>query len=61
MTDDPLATLAWIANLAAGRGRPLAAGMIVITGSVIATLPIARGDRFIFRLDGLGEAELAVS
>jgi 2-keto-4-pentenoate hydratase len=60
-TDDPLATLAWIANLAAERGRPLAAGMIVITGSVIATLPIAPGDRFAFRLDGLGEAELAVS
>ena len=60
-TDDPLATLAWIANVAAERGRPLRAGMIVITGSVIATLPIAPGDRFVFRLDGLGEAELAVS
>src|SRR5262249_5560305 len=53
-TEDPLDTLAWIANLAAGQGRPLAAGMVVITGSVIPTLPIAPGDRFVFTLDGLG-------
>jgi 2-keto-4-pentenoate hydratase len=58
-TEDPLDTLAWIANLAAGQDRPLAAGMVVITGSVIPTLPIARGDRFVFTLDGLGSAELS--
>ncbi|HEY4920995.1 MAG TPA: fumarylacetoacetate hydrolase family protein [Xanthobacteraceae bacterium] len=57
-TEDPLATLAWIANLANGYGRPLTAGMVVITGSVIPTLPIAAGDRFVFSLDGLGGAEL---
>ena len=60
-TDDPLATLAWVANLAADRGRPLAAGMVVITGSVIPTLPIAAGDRFVFRIDGLGETELVAT
>ena len=57
-TDGPLATLAWIANLAAGQARPLKAGMVVITGSVIPTLPIAPGDRFVFSLDGLGSAEI---
>jgi 2-keto-4-pentenoate hydratase len=57
-TDGPLATLAWIANLAAGQDRPLASGMVVITGSVIPTLPIAAGDRFVFTLDGLGSAEI---
>jgi 2-keto-4-pentenoate hydratase len=57
-TDDPLATLAWVANLAADRGRPMTAGMVVITGSVIPTLPIAAGDRFVFHLDGLGSAEI---
>lgn len=57
-TDDPLATLAWVANLAADRGRPMTAGMVVITGSVIPTLPIAVGDRFVFRLDGLGSTEV---
>jgi 2-keto-4-pentenoate hydratase len=60
-TDDPLATLAWIANLAAERGRPMRAGMVVITGSVIATLPIRAGERFSFRLAGLNCAELAAS
>jgi 2-keto-4-pentenoate hydratase len=57
-TDDPLATLAWVANLAADRGRPMTAGMVAITGSVIPTLPIARGDHFAFRLDGFGSTEL---
>jgi 2-keto-4-pentenoate hydratase len=57
-TEDPLDTLAWIANLAAGQDRPLAAGMVVITGSVIPTLPIAPGDRFVFTLDGLGSVEV---
>jgi 2-keto-4-pentenoate hydratase len=59
VTDDPFATLAWIANLAAERGRPVRAGMIVITGSVIPTLPIRSGDRFVFSLGDLGSAELA--
>jgi 2-keto-4-pentenoate hydratase len=57
-TEDPLDTLAWIANLAAGQNRPLAAGMVVITGSVIPTLPIAPGERFVFTLEGLGSVEV---
>lgn len=57
-TEDPLDTLAWIANLAAGQDRPLAAGMVVITGSVIPTLPIAPDDRFVFTLEGLGTVEV---
>ena len=60
-TEDPLATLAWIANLANGYGRPLKAGMVVITGSVIPTLPIAAGDRFVFSLDGLGSVEMTAA
>lgn len=54
LTDDPLGALAWVANLAAERGRPLERGMVVITGSVIPTLPIAIGDAFTFALDRLG-------
>ena len=60
-TEDPLATLAWIANLADQNGRSLAAGMVVITGSVIPTLPIAAGDRFVFALDGLGSVEITAA
>jgi 2-keto-4-pentenoate hydratase len=60
MTEDALATLAWIANLASGLEMPLTAGMVVMTGSVIPTLPIAVGDRFVFSLDGLGSTELTI-
>lgn len=59
-TDDPLGALAWIANLAAGRGRPLKAGQIVITGSVVPTLPVKPGDQLVFKLAGLGEARMSI-
>lgn len=57
-TDDPMGALAWIANLAADRGRPLEAGQVVITGSVIPTLPIAPGEQFKFELDGIGSVAM---
>jgi 2-keto-4-pentenoate hydratase len=57
-TDDPLGALAWVANLAVSRGRPMRAGMVVITGSVIATLPIADGETFRFTVAGLGSTEM---
>jgi 2-keto-4-pentenoate hydratase len=58
--EDPYATLAWLANLWAERGKSLGAGMVVITGSVVATVSIAAGDRAVFSVEGLGEAELSV-
>lgn len=53
-TDDPMGALAWIANLAASRGKPLTAGQVVITGSLIPTLPIAVGETFDFEIEGIG-------
>src|SRR5262249_44730522 len=35
--EDPCATLAWLANHVAERGRDLKAGMVVVTGSLIPT------------------------
>ena len=58
--EDPCATLAWLANLIAERGRDLKAGMVVITGSLIATVSIARGQRAVFTVDGLGEVAMEV-
>jgi 2-keto-4-pentenoate hydratase len=52
-TDDPMGALAWIANLGAKRSWPLRAGMVVITGSVIPTLPIKPDETFSFSIDGL--------
>lgn len=59
--EDPYETLAWLANLMAERGRSLTAGMIVITGSVVATESVAPGDRAVFAADGLGEVALEVT
>jgi 2-keto-4-pentenoate hydratase len=53
--EDPYATLAWLANHLAERGRDLKAGMVVITGSLIPTMSIAAGRRAVFTIDGLGE------
>ncbi len=58
MTDDPMGALAWVANLAATRGRPLKAGMVVITGSVIPTLPISQGETFTFTLAPFGSVSM---
>lgn len=60
-TDDPLGALAWVANLAVERGRAMRAGMVVITGSVIATLPIAIGQTFVFEIDGLGAVQMSAA
>jgi 2-keto-4-pentenoate hydratase len=57
-TDDPLGALAWVANLANERGRPMTKGMVVITGSVIPTLPINTGDNFRFELADVGAVEM---
>jgi 2-keto-4-pentenoate hydratase len=60
-SEDPFATLAWLANLLAERGRGLKAGMVVITGSLIPTFSIQPGDRAVFTIDGLGEAVMDVT
>lgn len=60
-TDDPMGALAWVANLAADRGRPMTAGMVVITGSVVPTIDIAPGERLDFALDGVGEVAMTAA
>jgi 2-keto-4-pentenoate hydratase len=57
-TDDPMGALAWLANLAVERGRPMKAGMVVITGSVVPTVDIGVGERLDFALDGVGETSM---
>jgi 2-oxo-3-hexenedioate decarboxylase/2-keto-4-pentenoate hydratase len=60
-TDDPMGALAWLANQAVACGRPIAAGMVVITGSVMPTVDIAPGERLDFALEGIGGASLAAT
>jgi 2-keto-4-pentenoate hydratase len=58
--EDPCATLAWLANHVAERGRDLKAAMVVITGSLIPTVSIAPGQRAVFTVDGLGDIVMDV-
>ena len=58
--EDPCATLTWLANHVAERGRNLKAGMVVITGSLIPTVSIAPGQRAVFTVEGLGDVAMEV-
>jgi 2-keto-4-pentenoate hydratase len=53
---DPLAALAWLADMRAGRGRPLRAGEFVLLGSVVETKWIAAGDMVEIAIERLGKA-----
>ena len=52
----PLNALAWLANTMAERGRPLCAGMVVSTGSIVSTKWPKADDTVTAEIDGLGEA-----
>jgi 2-keto-4-pentenoate hydratase len=56
MSGHPLHALAWVANAVAARGHPLRRGMIVQTGSVVATQWPKPGDTVMVSFAGLGEA-----
>ena len=60
-SDDPLGALAWLADQAAECGRPMTAGMVVITGSIVPTVDIAVGERLDFALDGIGATSLTAT
>jgi len=57
----PLNALAWLANKKAEHGAPLRRGMVVMTGSIVATKYPSPGDRCRVEIDGLGTAELALT
>ncbi|NJO37880.1 MAG: hypothetical protein HC871_10030 [Rhizobiales bacterium] len=57
---DPLGSLAWVLNHVAAQGAILAAGEVVITGSVMRTrFPVA-GDRFRYEIDGKAAVLLSI-
>lgn len=56
----PLDAVAWLADHLGGRGRYLAAGMIVMTGSIVATKFPPAGVAARFALDGIGAVEMRV-
>lgn len=55
----PLLALAWLARAAAGRGDPLRAGDVILTGALGPISPIAPGDRFRIEIAGLAPLDVA--
>lgn len=56
----PLEALVWLVNALAQRGKSLARGMLVMTGSIVATRFVKAGDAVSFSMDGLGEVRLSI-
>ncbi len=56
----PLDALAWLASTLAAQGKSLSQGMVVMTGSVVATKFVSQGDTVQLTMDGLGEVELGI-
>lgn len=57
---NPLNSLVWLANQLASRGTTLEAGMVVMTGSTLATQFPEAGDRFVYEIEGLGTVEATI-
>lgn len=55
---NPLAAVAWLADLQAERGHNLKRDMIVMTGSIVPTHFPAAGENLVFSLGDIGSAEL---
>ena len=56
----PFNSLVWLANHLAARGAALEAGMIVMTGSTLATQFPVTGDRFVYEIEGMGAVEATI-
>ena len=54
----PFTALTWLANQLAAHGVGLCSGHVVLTGSVVATQWVARGDQVRVDVEGLGSAEV---
>ena len=54
----PFEALTWLANHAAASARPLRAGDVVLTGSVVETKWVEAGDTVRVAIEGLGEASV---
>ena len=57
----PLEPLVWLANMLAGQGKGLTAGMVVITGSIVTPKFLNPGDVATVAIEGIGEANLTVT
>ncbi len=57
----PFEPLAWLANALIARGQQLREGMVVMTGSIVATKHPKPGDKATVSVEGLGTAAMTVT
>jgi len=57
---DPVAVVAWLANVLGENGVGLEPGQLVMTGALHAAVPMAAGQVFRAEFDALGAVELRV-
>jgi len=50
----PLVAATWLANTLTARGARLAAGQVILTGSITAAVPVRAGDAVTATVDQLG-------
>lgn len=58
---DPVAVVAWLANVLGANGVALQPGHLIMTGALHAAVPLAAGDEFVAEFDRLGSITLRVS
>ena len=56
----PFEALRWLVNTVAGQGKDIHKGMVVMTGTMIATKFVKPGDKLAFAVDGLGSVGISV-
>lgn len=55
----PLNALRWLAKEMTRAGRPLQAGDVIMSGALGPMIPAAPGDKFVGRIEGVGEASVS--
>ncbi len=56
----PFEALRWLVNTIAAQGKNIDKGMVVMTGTMIATKFVQPGDELVFTVDGLGTVKIDV-
>jgi 2-keto-4-pentenoate hydratase len=57
----PFEALTWLTNTIASQGRSMKKGMVVMTGTMIATKFVKPGDALSFSVEGLGEVAVRIA